>query len=113
MNLNRIKCKPLERAKNLCVSRSYIVGCTGKKAAIMDKQLNLIHTIEGLDYVYSAEVSPDETKLLLISTLNKFYIVDLLTIWKDKAAGRLTGNPFGSLCIAIPAISTAPYAATV
>ena len=82
MNLNRIKYKPLERAKNLCVSRSYIVGCTGKKAAIMDKQLNLIHTIEGLDYVYSAEVSPDETKLLLISTLNKFYIADLRTFEK-------------------------------
>ena len=89
MRLERIKCKPLERAKNLCVSQSYIVGCTGQKAAIMDKQLNLIHTVEGLEYVYSAEVSPDETKLLLISNGNKFYIVDLHTF--EKA--RITVKP--------------------
>ena len=82
MRLERIKCKPLERAKNLCVSQSYIVGCTGQKAAIMDKQLNLIHTVEGLEYVYSAEVSPDETKLLLISNGNKFYVVDMHTFEK-------------------------------
>ena len=84
MKLERIKCKPLERAKNLCVSQSYIVGCTGQKAAIMDKQLNLIHTVEGLEYVYSAEVSPDETKLLLISNGNKFYIVDMHTFEKTR-----------------------------
>jgi len=84
MKLERIKCKPLERAQNLCVSKSYIVGCTGRKAAIMDKHLNLIHTVEGLEYVYSAEVSPDETKLLLISTGNRFYIVDLRTFEKTR-----------------------------
>lgn len=84
MKLERTKCKPLERAKNLCVSQSYIIGCTGQKAAIMDKQLNLIHTVEGLEYVYSAEVSPDETKLLLISNGNRFYIVDLHTFEKTR-----------------------------
>ena len=84
MKLERIKCKPLERAKNLYISQSYIIGCTGQKTAIMDKQLNLIHTVEGLEYVYSAEVSPDETKLLLISNGNKFYIVDLHTFEKTR-----------------------------
>lgn len=84
MKLERIKCKPLEKAKNLCVSQSYIIGCTGQKAAIMDKQLNLIHTVDGLEYVYSAEVSPDETKLLLISNGNKFYIVDMHTFEKTR-----------------------------
>lgn len=84
MKFERIKCKPLERAKNLCVSQSYIIGCTGKNAAIMDKQRNLIHTVEGLEYVYCAEVSPDETKLLLISNANKFYIVDLRTFEKTR-----------------------------
>lgn len=84
MRLERIKCKPLERAKNLCVSQSFIIGCTGKKAAIMDKQLNLIHTVEGLEYVYSAEVSPDETKLLLISNGDTFYVVDMQTFEKTR-----------------------------
>ena len=84
MKLERIKCKPLERAKNLCISQSYIIGCTGQKATIMDRQLNLICTVEGLEYVYSAEVSPDETKLLLISNGNKFYIVDMHTFEKTR-----------------------------
>ena len=84
MKLERIKCKPLDRAKDLCVSQSYIIGCTGQKAAILDKQRNLLHTVEGLEYVYSAEVSPDETKLLLISNGNKFYLVDLHTFEKTR-----------------------------
>ena len=92
MKLERIKCKPLERAKDLCVSRSYIVGCTGQKAAILDKQRNLLHTVEGLEYVYSAEVSPDETKLLLISNGNKFYIVDLYTYEKTRITVKAPYN---------------------
>lgn len=92
MKLERIKCKPLERSKNLCISQSYIIGCTGQKAAIMDKQLNLIHTVEGLEYVYSAEVSPDETKLLLISNGNKFYIVDMRTFEKIRVTVRAPYN---------------------
>jgi hypothetical protein len=92
MKLERIKCKPLERAKALCVSHSYIIGCTGQKAAIMDRQLNLIHTVVGLEYVYSAEVSPDETKLLLISNGNKFYVVDLHTFEKTRITVKAPYN---------------------
>lgn len=92
MKLERVKCKPFERAKNLCVSQSYIVGCTGQKAAIMDKQLNLIHTVEGLEYVYSADVSPDESKLLLISNSNKFYIVDMRTFEKTRITVKAPYN---------------------
>lgn len=92
MKLERIKCKPLERAKDFCVSLSYIIGCTGQKATIMDKHLNLLHTVEGLDYVYSAHVSPDETKLLLISTLNKFYIVDMQTFEKTRITVKTPYN---------------------
>ncbi len=92
MKLEQIKCKPLERAKDLCVSRSYIIGCTGPKAVILDKQRNLIHTVEGLEYVYSAEVSPDETKLLLISNGNKFYIVDLHTFEKTRITVKAPYN---------------------
>ena len=92
MKLERIKCKPLERAKDLCVSQSYIIGCTGQKAAIMDRQLNLIHTVEGLEYVYFAEVSPDETKLLLISNGNKFYVVDMHTFEKTRITVKAPYN---------------------
>lgn len=92
MQLEKIKCKPLERAKDIHISESYIVGCTGQKAAILDKQLNLLHTVEGLEYVYSAEVSPDETKLLLISNGNKFYIVDMQTFEKSRVTVRAPYN---------------------
>ena len=58
----------------------------------MDKQLNLIHTVEGLEYVYSAEVSPDETKLLLISNGNRFYIVDMHTFEKTRITVKAPYN---------------------
>ena len=58
----------------------------------MDRHLNLLHTVEGLDYVYSAHISPDETKLLLISTLNKFYIVDLQTFEKTRITVKAPYN---------------------
>ena len=92
MKLERIKCKPLERATNFCISNSYIIGCTGRKAVILDKQLNLIHTVEGLEYVYSAQLSPNESKLLLISTLNKFYIVDMQTFEKTRITVKVPYN---------------------
>ena len=73
MKFQKVKCKSLSYAKEIFVSDSYIIGCTGKKANILDKQFNLLQTIEGLDYVYSAEMSPDEKELLLVSNGNKFY----------------------------------------
>ena len=79
MKLKRIKCTQLTRAKGFCVSQSYIVGCTGTKAVVLDRQLNHVQTVEKLSYVYAADVSPDESKMLLISNLNRFYIVDLQT----------------------------------
>ncbi len=92
MKMERIKCKPLERAKDIHISRSYIIGCTGPKAVILDRQLNLIHTVDGLEYVYSAQVSPDETKLLLISNGNKFYVVDMQTFEKTRITVRAPYN---------------------
>lgn len=77
MKLQRIKCPPLVHAWDLTVSPSCIIGCTGKRAVILDRQYNLLKTVEGLDYVYTAHLSPDEKQLLLISTGNKFYVTDL------------------------------------
>ena len=79
MKLERIKCKELARTKTFSVSQSYLVGCTGTRAVILDKQLNHVHTVEKLQYVYSASFSPDESKLLLISNENRFYILDMQT----------------------------------
>ena len=77
MQLLRIPCPPFARAKDLTVSPSYVVGCTGRKAVILDRQYNLLQTVDGLDYVYKALLSPDEKQLLLISNVNRFYVSDL------------------------------------
>lgn len=88
MKLERIKCKALDNVRGLCQSKSYIIGCTGPKVIIMDRQMNIVHTVDKLDYVYSADVSPDETKLLLVSNSNKFYIVDLQTFHVERVTVR-------------------------
>lgn len=92
MKLQRIKCPLLVHAWDLTVSPSYIVGCTGKKAVILDRQYNLLQTVEGLDYVYKAHLSPDETQLLLISNSNKFYVTDLASGTNRKALVRAPFN---------------------
>ena len=100
MKLEKIKCKPLERVKKLCISKSYIIGCTGQKAIILDKQLNLVHTVENLNYVYTAQISPDESKLLLISNGNQFYIVDMQTfdVKRVTVKAPYNGNLEGRGC---------------
>lgn len=94
MKLKPIKWKPFNRAKDISISDSYIIGCTGPKAIILDKQLNLVHIIDGLEYVYSAQMSPDEKHLLLISNGNKFYIVNMLTFEKTRVTVRAPHNSY-------------------
>lgn len=92
MKLQRIKCAPFIHAWDLTVSPSYIVGCTGKKAVILDRQYNLLQTVEGLDYVYRAHLSPDEKQLLLISNSNKFYVTDMASGTTRKVLVRAPFN---------------------
>lgn len=77
MKLQSVKCKALSRIKDIALSDSYVIGCSGKRAVILDHRLELLDTVEQLDYVYSARMSPDEQKLLLISTGNRFYLRDI------------------------------------
>lgn len=92
MKLQRIKCPPLAHAWDLTVSPSYVVGCTGKRAVILDRQYNLLQTVEGLDYVYKAHLSPDEKQLLLISNANKFYVTDIAAGTTRKVLVRAPFN---------------------
>ena len=86
MKLEQIPCKALAKAKSVFVFPSHLVGCTGKKAVLLDREQNLIHTIEGLSYVYFAAISPDESQLLLISNEKYFYVVDLHSFEKRRIA---------------------------
>ena len=92
MKLQQIKCKHLNRTQDIFVSPSYIIACTGRRAIILNRQYQLLHTIEKLDYVYDGEVSPDEKKLLLVSTGNKFYVVDLETYEMERVTVRSPYN---------------------
>ncbi len=92
MKLKQIKCQHFARAKTVFVFPSYIVACTGQKAVLLDRQYNLIHAFENLDYVYSADISPDESKLLLVSNGNKFYIADLSTFEVKRHTVRAPMN---------------------
>lgn len=88
MKLERIKCKHLTRAWDITVAPHYLAACTGRRAVILSRELELLHTVEKLDYVYAAKFSPDEGKLLLISNGNKFYILDMETKSLEKLTVR-------------------------
>lgn len=92
MKLERIKCKHLSRAWDITVSRNYLAACTGRRAVILSRELELLHTVDGLDYVYSAVFSPDERKLLLIANGSKFYILDMALKGLDKLTLRAPYN---------------------
>lgn len=101
MILRELKKKPfLKYAKGYCFSESYAIFCTGKSAFICDKAFNLLHTIEGLSYVYHAFVSPNEKILLLISNKNIFYLVYLndFSVKKYTIRGEYNTNLEGRGC---------------
>ena len=77
MILREIKYDFMRYAKKCFFSENYSVFCTGRTAFICDRKFNLIHKAEKLSYVHHAAFSPDEKNLLLISTLNLFYILNL------------------------------------
>ena len=92
MKLERIKCKHFVHAQNIHLSPSYLVGCTGKRAVVLDREYELVQNIDGLDYVYEVDFTRDEQEILLISTGNKFYIADLKTGNKQRVTVKTPYN---------------------
>lgn len=92
MKLERIQCKVLDRAWDISVSSSFIIGCTGARAVVLNRQYQHLHTIAGLDHVYKAYISPNEKQVLLVSTKNKFYIADLVSGEKRQVLVRAPFN---------------------
>lgn len=98
MRISKVSNQYVRDAKSFSVSSKYIFLYTGKKVIILDKQFNYITEISGLEYVYDGYLSPDESKLLMVSTVNKFYIVSLdiflatKYIVKNKYNGNLEGH---------------------
>lgn len=92
MRLERIKCSPFVHAKDFILTPSYIIGCTGRKAVVLDREFNHLSTIDGLEYVYRADLFEDEKKLLLISNDNKFYVANLDTLECKRVSVRAPYN---------------------
>ena len=92
MKLERIKCKHFVKAQNIHQSPSYLVGCTGKRAVILDRAYELVQNIDGLDYVYEADFTQNEQEILLISTGNKFYVADMKTGNKQRVTVKAPYN---------------------
>ena len=95
IKLKQVKQGILSAAKGLAVSEHFIVALTGRKAHIFDKGLHLLHTIDQLYYVYHGYISPDESKILLVSTGNRFYVYSLENfecIQKNSLKGEWNRN---------------------
>ncbi len=100
MKFKQLKYDFMKNAKNFCFSEKYSVFCTGRRAFICSRKLDLLFTAENLSYVYHAFISPDETQLLLISAENIFYLVDLYDFIVEKYTirGKYSGNLEGRGC---------------
>lgn len=69
----------IKYAKCVVASNQYIAFVTGSKAYLLNKQYVIVQSYEDLDHIYYAEISSDERYLLLGSTSNHFYLVDILS----------------------------------
>ncbi|MBE7065739.1 MAG: hypothetical protein E7384_08020 [Ruminococcaceae bacterium] len=114
MKLLRVQCKHIKGAKTFLVSQRNIFFLTGKRLIVLDKSLNLVTEVAGFDYAYDAYLSPDESKLLIVPSGNKFYIVTLddykvsKVLVKDGYNDNLDGRgcwSFDGKSVYIPAVS--------
>lgn len=92
--------KQFARARSAAWSKNYVICSTGGQIKIFDKGLNLLQTIKDVKNIYKCLISPDEKKLLLISTANFFYIVELDTfcVTKHTIKGEYGDNLEGRGC---------------
>lgn len=114
MDILHVKCEHMRATKAFIVSEKNIILFTGKQVIILDKQLNLINKLVGFNCAYDGYLSPDETKLLVVASDNKFYIVSLVSyevikvIVKGGYDENLSGNgcwSFDGKSVYIPALN--------
>lgn len=100
MKLKPIRFECLKGEKSIAFSDRYVIICTGRRAIICSRTLNILKEFDGLHYVYSAYISPDEKCLLLISSGNQFYTVNLdsFEIKAHTVTGVYSGNLEGLGC---------------
>lgn len=93
MKLTPIPCPHLKNAKRIIRSDRNFLVLTGRAVIILDHELNHIKTIEGLKYAYNGHISPDGTKLFVISNQPEFYMISLETlemVYRCHLKGQVT-----------------------
>lgn len=100
IKLQEVKFDCLKNEKSIAFSNKYVIICTGKRVIVCDRDLSVLKTFCDMHYVYDAKISPDEQQLLLISSSNCFYVVDLnsFEIRKHTVIGTYSGNLEGRGC---------------
>ena len=71
----------------MIVANQYFILLTGRSVLILTKEMELVKQIDGFQYVYDGKLSPDGTKLLLISNGANFYMLSLECLellWKAR-----------------------------
>lgn len=87
MKVVSVPCTYLKNCKRLITTEKYFIVLTGRSVLVLTKTFELIKKIDGFKYVYNGKVSPDGTKLLLISNGAEFYMLSLETLdllWKNR-----------------------------
>lgn len=87
MKIVSVPCSYLKNCKKMIVADQYFILLTGRSVLILTKEMELVKQIDGFQYVYDGKLSPDGTKLLLISNGANFYMLSLdrlELLWKAR-----------------------------
>lgn len=79
MYIEKQKYPFLRQTKCAAMSKNFLVFSTGQRIIICNRHFDILHEIENLKYAYHVYISPDESRLLAISSSNLFYLIDLKT----------------------------------
>lgn len=110
MKLQKLTCPALSKAKNIDVSRNFVVATTGSAVTIADRNFQILQRIENLPHGYYVRISPDETQVLLVSTAPLFYVISLQDYsvrkcvlkkeYAENLEGRAVWSPDGKEIVA-------------
>lgn len=77
----------LKNAKQFITTKSYLIALTGTNVLVLTHKMELVKKIEGFRNAYDGFLSPDETRLLILSTKMMFWMLSLESLeilWKSK-----------------------------
>lgn len=77
MKLKKLKSTIIPHIEGVDLSENYLALFTGQRAVVLNRNLEIIHDIRKLKYVYDGKISPNEKSLLLTGTGNNLSLYSL------------------------------------